>query len=230
VRIVGLLSWYDEQPAWLAELVASMGRAGVDHLVAVDGAYGAYPDATGDSGSEQAAVVAAAALGAGMGVTVHQPQEPWQGNEIEKRTFLFAAAHLVARPGMDWLWIVDGDEIVTHANGLREQLGATDMVAATCTLWEGVASGEHEWNTQPLRMMFRAQASGIRVHGHHACYLTGDGQVLWDNWQPTNEVPALALPGVRVRHRPGDRPAYRNRKRNDYYNRSKSLGLEKMNG
>lgn len=223
--IVGLLNWYDESPAWLAELVSSMGCAGVSHVVAVDGAYAAYPDATGSSGSEQAQVVTAAAMGAGMGVTVHVPQHPWPGHEIEKRTLLFAAGHLVARPGTDWLWVLDADEVITHADDL-ELLGATDLDVCDVSLWEGVASGEHEWNTQSLRMLFRAQSSGIRVQGHHACYVTGDGDVLWDARQPVAELPALSLPGVRVRHRPGDRPAYRQRKRMDYYNRSKSMQLE----
>lgn len=228
MRIVGLLSWFDESPAWLAELVASLAKAGVDHIVAVDGAYAAYPDAEANSGSEQAAVVLAAAAGAGMGCTIHVPQEPWAGNELEKRTFLFAAGHLVAEPEIDWLWVVDGDELVTHSDGLRAALATTDLQVARVTLWEGVASGEHQWNTQPLRMLFRAQRSGILVTGHHASYVNGDGQILWNACRPVDELPALLLDGVKVRHRPGDRPAYRNRKRGDYYNRVKSMDLERL--
>jgi hypothetical protein len=228
-RIVALLSWFDEQPAWLAELVASMGRAGVDHVVAVDGAYGAYPDGTGNSGSEQAQVVAATALGAGMGCTIHIPSEAWAGNEIEKRTFLFALAHLVAVPDRDWLWVLDGDEVITESAGLKEALEGTDKQVATVNLWEGVCSGEHENTSMTLRMLFRAQRTGISVQGHHAHYRSGDGQVLWNACQPTNETPVLPLERmVHVRHRPGDRQAYRNRKRLGYYDRTKDMNLEQL--
>jgi hypothetical protein len=115
------LSWFDERTDWLAELVASLAAVGVDHLVAVDGAYGLYPGARGSSGSEQASVVLGAAHGAGIGVTVHVPAFPWPGNEVEKRTVLFALGHLVAQPYDDWLVVADADE-VWESGDLRADL------------------------------------------------------------------------------------------------------------
>jgi len=226
MRIIALLSWYEESPGFLAELVESVARAGIDHVVAVDGAYAAFPDAEGSSDGDQAQAIISSAERFGMGVTVHRPARPWAGNEIEKRTFLFAAGHLVAEPG-DWLWVCDGDEVITQADGVSEALAATGLEVASPILWEGVTSGEHQWNSQPIRKLFRYQPSGIQVVGHHACYLTGDGAVLWDAWQPTNELPSLSLPGVKVRHRPGDRDPDRNRARLAYYARSKAERLEK---
>ena len=41
-RVVGLLSWYDEAPSWLAACVASFAPH-IDALVAVDGPYAAFP-------------------------------------------------------------------------------------------------------------------------------------------------------------------------------------------
>jgi hypothetical protein len=224
VRLIACLSWFDEPAPFLAELVASLADAGVDHLVAVDGSYGAYPNSSGSSGSEQACLIHAAAQGAGMGVSVHCPQIPWAGNEIEKRTFLFAAGHLVAEPDTDWLWIADGDEVVTTAHGLRDKLEATSMDVAEVELW--TRAGDDEWSRQPIRKLFRAQRGGIRVENHHARYVAADGRVLWDSGEPLAQVPADQFWDVRVRHRPECRPHYRNMKRWKYYERRKQLALE----
>jgi hypothetical protein len=56
--VIACVSWWQEPPGFLAELVASLGRAGVDHLVAVDGSYG------GRFGGEAAGWVAAGDDGA----------------------------------------------------------------------------------------------------------------------------------------------------------------------
>jgi len=70
VKLVALLTWYDE-PSWcLTELVASLAAAGIDHLVAVDGAYMLYPLARPQSPGEQAQAILAAAQGASVGVSL----------------------------------------------------------------------------------------------------------------------------------------------------------------
>jgi hypothetical protein len=79
-----------------------------------------YPEGRAQSPGEQAQTILATAQGAGMGCTIHEPQDVWFGNEIEKRSFLFRAAHMVARPGVDWLWVVDGDDRIQESLGLRE--------------------------------------------------------------------------------------------------------------
>lgn len=225
MRLIALLSWFDERADWLAELVASMARAGVDHVVAVDGAYAMYPQARGNSDTEQAQAVTATALGAGMGVTVHVPQHSWVGNEVEKRSFLFAAGHLAAEPGVDWLWVCDADEVITQAAGVRDALEATSLDVAEVLLEEHVAQGEFEWNRAPIRKLFRAHPAGITVEGHHARYVDGDGGVLWDASRPVH-VDAESLWDVRVLHRPAAREAYRTAKRHAYYERRRDFALE----
>lgn len=214
-----MISWYAEKPEWLAELVASLGAAGVDHVVAIDGAYAAFPDARGNSGSEQGAVVSATALGAGMGVTVHQPRnvDPWWGNEVEKRTALFTLGHHVAEAGTDWLMVVDADEVVlSHIN--RAKLEAIEEDVADVTIVQG--------GSFPMRKMFRAQESGISVQGYHARYVTGDGRTLWG---PGEEIDTLAgnMLDVRVRHRPDLRQSARRRDKEDYYTMRERLRLER---
>lgn len=224
MRLIALLNWFDERTDWLTELVASMARAGVDHVVAVDGAYGLYPQARGSSGSDQARAVIASALGAGIGVTVHVPQEAWAGNEVEKRSFLFAAAHLVAEPGKDWLWVCDGDEVITNAAGLRGTLERAAAVVGEVILWE--RAGDHEAGHSPARRLFLAHSGGIRVEHRHCRYVNGDGAVLWDAAIPVDQVEAEPYWDVRVEHRAATRDAYRNMKRNEYCERRELLGAE----
>jgi hypothetical protein len=45
VNLIGILCWFDERPAALAGVVAGLAKAGVSHVVAVDGAYSLFPNA-----------------------------------------------------------------------------------------------------------------------------------------------------------------------------------------
>jgi hypothetical protein len=201
------LAWYDEDPAMLAELTASMARAGVDHVVAVDGAYSLFPHAKGGSPSEQAVTVLQTARGAQMGVTVHVPPHPWVGNECEKRSFMFDAAHLLAEPGEDWLWVLDADEVIEAAGDLRGDLALTIEDVAEVLLVE-------DGGVSPMRMLFRAQMGGIRVVGSHSTYLDMLGRQLW---APAGElVAAEQLFDVRVRHRPAARSMAREQAQQRY--------------
>lgn len=213
------MSWFDERTDWLAELVASLAAVGVDHLVAVDGAYGLYPGARGSSGSEQASVVLGAAHGAGIGVTVHVPAFPWPGNEVEKRTVLFALGHLVAQPYDDWLVVADADE-VWETGDLRAELADCACDVAEVMLVE--RNAEHGDQREMIRKCFRAQNGGIVVVRGHSRYYSAAGECLWG---PEN-VQADQLMGVRVRHRPGERGSDRTRKRLAYYDRRTQTGIE----
>jgi hypothetical protein len=226
-RIIGLLSWYQESPGWLSELVQSMAAAGVDHVVAVDGAYAAYPHRSPVSDPGQAQAIVETARGAGVGCSVYVPSVAWRNGEIQKRTFLFAAGHVVCVPGHDWFWVLDGDEVITHHHGLKDILAATTRDVGTVNLWEG--TDEHTVNSQPLRMLFRSQPSGIVVGGYHAHYRTGNGDVLWNPSRPATQAPAVQLEHtVRVRHRPGERDEQRTRDRLAYYDRVRDQRLERV--
>lgn len=226
MRLIALLNWYDE-PVWaLTELVASLAAAGADYLVAVDGAYLLYPEGRPQSPGEQAQVLLAACQGAGMGATIHVPQTVWFGNEIEKRSFTFAAAHQIATPGEDWLWCVDADERVTEAIGLRAALEDTAEEAASLLLDE-VNDGTREGSV-PFRKFFRAQPTGIHLRDNHFTYWTGDDRLLYEGFcGPRPElVPADHFGFVRVDHRRGARTRLRNHQAQVYYDRRKEHGTE----
>jgi hypothetical protein len=206
VRVIGLLSWYDEQAGHLTDAVISLGRAGVDHVVAVDGAYALYPDASNRSGSEQHAAIRDAAGWYGMGATIHTPPEPWAGNEVEKRSAMFALGHAHADPHEDWLLVIDADEKITVADGWRDQLERTSLDVGA------VLHGEPGVRPRSERRLFRAHPQGIQVRGSHFFYVDGDERVLWGPGQIDRELVEL-----RMLHRPQTRTAERTDARNAYY-------------
>jgi hypothetical protein len=110
-RLVALLSWWDEHPDWLADVVRSLVLADVDALVAVDGSYPHMPGATASSPHGQAAAIARTAAEVGIVSEVVVPGDLWT-SECVKRTAMFgyAEAH---RP--DWLLVIDADEVILQA-------------------------------------------------------------------------------------------------------------------
>lgn len=216
MRIIGLLSWYEEPASWLAECVASAARL-CDHLIAVDGPYALFPGATRKpaSGTEQAETIAHTAAGAGMGCTIHTPRQPWWGNEVEKRDFMFRLGSTMAEPG-DWFLRIDADEVLTQVPAdTRTLLAATTQDVAEVTMWE-----RDDIDSQfPLRVLFRA-LPGIGVQQAHYVVTApnGDGtRVLCGNDVKHRAEPAEALWDVRMEHRTRQRSPLRRRLKDDYY-------------
>lgn len=108
IKVVGILSWYDESPSWLANAVCGYARI-CDEIVCVDGAYSMFPGARPRSHPEQAEAILAAAETMGVGCTIHRPKDVFFGQEVEKRNLAlkYAAPQLTA--GEDWVIIFDGD-------------------------------------------------------------------------------------------------------------------------
>lgn len=219
MKVIGLLSWYEEPASWLAECVAGLAKV-CDHLVAVDGPYALFPGSTRKpaSGSEQADTIARAAAGAGIGCTVHVPREPWWGNEVEKRSYMFRLAMTMAEPGIDWLVRVDADEVFTQVPpDTRKLLAEADLDVAEVTMWE---RGDGQDSQFPLRVAFRA-LPGIRVQQAHyvvtAPAVDGTPRVLVGNDLVHRAEPALPLWDVRLEHRTGQRPAMRRALKDQYY-------------
>lgn len=237
-RIIGVLSWYSESAVWLAQTIASAAKC-CDHIVAVDGAYGLYPEGRNRSSAEQAAIISDVAAGFGMGVTVHTPKEKWFGNEVEKRSFMFKLAETIAEPNLDWYFVLDGDEVVLEVpSDFKQRLAATELDAAEVTFWEhqdpqqdpklAAAARQFEWSGQhryPIRTLFRA-IPGLHVETNHYTYKTPDGRLLWGNDAEAKQVVALDCQDVLVEHRTHLRDLARRNAARDYYNRRDSAGIE----
>lgn len=216
MKIVGLLCWYEEDPAWLAECVASAARL-CDHLIAVDGPYAMFPGALRKpfSGSDQVDAIARTAYGAGMGVTIHTRREPWWGGEVEKRDFMFRLAETYTSRE-DWLLRIDADEVLTQIPpDSRQILADSPLDVAEVTIWERDPAGDGE---HPFRCLFRA-LPGLRIEQAHYIVTAVDGgrrKVLRGNTDLHGEEPAEALWDVRLEHRTRQRPADRQRLKQQY--------------
>lgn len=229
MRLHGLLSFYDEPPENLTRCVTSLSRAGVSHLVALDGAYALYPEGEAASHPNQHAALVLACRELGMGLTLHVPDTVWSGNEVQKRTALFAIAWTLANDG-DWFLVMDADQVVTEApDTLRGDLAATEHDTAEARFIDvpALAANRRDWPPEfDVRCLFRAQP--ITVETNHITYRAADGRLLW-GWDDPDAVlePALALPGLLIAHRPHERPAERQRRKLVYYAERDRLGVER---
>jgi hypothetical protein len=135
VRVFGCLIWFDEDPRWLASTVASFAKL-CDHVVAVDGAFFAYPEGRPASGGEQGESIQAAARAAGLALTLHVPQTVWMGNEPQKRSCYARLVNALATPYVDWMLVLDGDEELSEVSPLaRRDLEQTELNAAQIGFW-----------------------------------------------------------------------------------------------
>jgi hypothetical protein len=103
VKLIGLMSWYDEDASWLDRRHRQPLPRGMTHLVAVDGAYALFPDGRARSGVEQHRAISETCEGLGISSTIYAPQTVWTGNEVEKRSFMFRLGLAVADGPQDWL-------------------------------------------------------------------------------------------------------------------------------
>lgn len=231
-KIVALLSWYDEEAEWLAATIASLARCHIDHLVAVDGAYHLYPGGRPRSDAQQAALIVELCYGLGIGLTLHQPDIVWTGNEVEKRSYMFKLAETLTTEN-DWYWVIDADEVATHPiDDLHHQLANTPHDVAETILYERQPANTPATHTMPLetgtsfRCFFRA-LRGLHVTGNHWTYKTPDGRVLWgDHTTHHQPEPAAEIACLRIQHRTQQRRTERARNQFDYYRRRRELAIE----
>lgn len=189
-RIIGLVSWWDESPAWLAASIASLGRF-CDHVVALDGRYALYPDTRLQSGMHEVSTIIETARGAGIGLTLHTAPRTFV-DEMEKRTHLFRLGALEARTHEDWFFVLDGDEVVIEApakHDLRAYLADTAAAGnnvVTSTLFERTdphADSQRtdlamklgvDWRYECASPRFWRALADLRVVGYHYNYVGQD--------------------------------------------------------
>lgn len=239
MKVVALISWWEEAPSWLAATVSSAAKL-CDHVVAVDGAYSLMPGGTARSEAMQAETILRTCDALDMGCTVVRPKDVWFGNEVEKRTFCFAECRNVVTPGEDWIIVLDGDDVLTHVpDDTKTKLQLTDRDVAEVQLWdretwisdETAAAAQNlelpPHSTQIQRRIFRA-ADEIVVAGSHFCYQARHGDDRSWYWGTTDHglTPSLAMHDVRIEHRTKHRDKWRKRQAQDYYERRNALKAE----
>jgi hypothetical protein len=149
---------------------------------------------------------------------------------VEKRNGLFALAYALAVPGVDWFWVQDADQFVTHSPAdLKRRLAETECDVAQVDLVDmPLLRAKHPGVSAhlPQRSLFRAQR--ITVGPSHAIYRGEDGTLLW-GWEPDCvQADALDLIGVvRVEHHPDMREQERVRAKMRYYSDRDAARIER---
>lgn len=222
MKLCALLSWFDEEPRHLAEMVASLPLAGVDTLIALDGAYALYPNAKARSPQHNYDTLHAACKTHGIDLDIVTPTKPWKGNEIEKRTHLFHLAEQHTTPD-DWYLIIDADEEITKAPAdLLLQLEQTPLNVGEATFTEPNPNGKTQ--TIQIPILFRA-TRGITVQGNHFTYRTPDGKNLWGNARMQRLEPRHPA-GITILHKTWLRQSNRHKAAHTYYHHRDSQRLE----
>jgi hypothetical protein len=106
VKIVALLSWFDEPPHLLEECVASL-RGFADAILAIDGPYATYPFESVLSPPDNEAAIRKGAATAGIPAYIY-----------------------------DWFFCLDADERIMEYGLARETLEDTDLLAGYVLLLE----------------------------------------------------------------------------------------------
>ncbi|MFE6362970.1 hypothetical protein ACFVP3_23600 [Streptomyces sp. NPDC057806] len=226
MKVIGLLSWYEEPVSWLAECVASAAKL-CDHIIAVDGPYALFPGSIRRpaSGGEQADTIARTAAGAGIGCTIHVPRKPWWGGEVEKRDSMFRLAAPMTTAA-DWLLRIDADEVLTDVPlDTRELLADSRLDVAEVTIWD-----RDEGSQYPFRCLFRALPGLAIEQAHYVVTAPGEHgrRVLVGNSTVHSPEPAQALWDVRLEHRTRQRPHARQQLKSEYYAKVADLGTEQI--
>lgn len=233
IRLIALLSWFNEPDAVLGQCLTGLQYAGVDHVIALDGKYKLFPGDEHLSSAQQQGLVVLACRSLGMGCTLYVPPAEWPG-EVEKRNHLFNMGLTEAWPG-DWFLVVDADIVVTDVPmDLKARLAAApegcDAAAVKVHDMSAAAAQRLDWPEYfDVRCLFRAQP--IQTVGNHHTYTTMDGRKLWQaKGEDSGETePALDLRELfEIQHRPGARGQDRQLSQAAYYGAREEAGIERM--
>lgn len=231
MKIWCLLSWWDEQPDWLAELVASVAPF-VDGVVAVDGPYPLTQHTSTISDGMQYAALEESCETNGLELHIHSPGVL---TEVDKRSYLFRAALSVCEPLRDWFLIMDGDmwlDATSWPERARYYLEHTEHHAAEVTFHNLDPEIDGQPKTRAFRSLFRA-IPGLTVEGAHANYTVpdhdGERLLMWQSVGEHMAVPALDLTRhIHLYHRPHLRDPQRQAIRAGYYDRRATANIENV--
>lgn len=226
--VVGLLSWWDENEAFLDRAIRSAAAAGVSALVALDGPYALFETAGVSSGARQAKTIRRACRAAGIPLVLEQPSERWP-TEMAKRTRLFQLGETITTPD-DWYVVLDADYEIAASAPLADLLADLAEDAATVRIETPTGpSGRASFGPAPvmeIRALFRA-SRGLHVDGNHYSYFTADGRLLWGNPTRQHLEPAHDLTGeVTINHWTYFRSASRLDRQFGYYQARDQAGVE----
>lgn len=173
MKIIGLLSFFDEPPELLKESISRVRALGVDSLIACDGPYDLYPAESQVSRFETIESVIECSTGMSF---LLLSKKKWSGNEVEKRNYMLGLALDVADEG-DWLLVFDADHMWEQADQPLQKLLESDQDARVAEVAIADCSLEE---TSPYWyeacLLYRA-VSGMNYAGAHWRVVYPDGRV-----------------------------------------------------
>jgi len=185
--VTAALAWWNERPEDLVSCIEGIANV-ADRVVALDGSYARYPEATVSSCRDEYAAIVDTATRLGLDHMVLRPSRLWRG-QVEKRNVLYA----IASVGSDFMVVVDADHII-HADRseVRTFLETTNAdvinvpfetpVNPVRSLSDSAVGVWHEGmagSTIMLPHIYRALPN-IRVESRHWCISAlKDGQRVW---------------------------------------------------
>jgi hypothetical protein len=185
--VTAALCWWNEKVEDLERCVAGVAQI-ADRIVALDGAYSRYPDATPTSSPEQAEAIRKTARKFDLDCLVLTPDRVWAG-QVEKRTYLLNAAAI----GSDWVVVVDTDHVIhCDREGVLTELAELPMDVVEVPFYTPAnphrsipASSANQWHidqadiVQMTPHIYRA-LPGFRVERFHWWYSAiKDGRRVW---------------------------------------------------
>lgn len=231
MRLIGLLSFFDEDEKYIEGNLQDLHALGVSKVVAVDGSYARY----GGNARSPLSLIEKLYFGTkklDMGLLLYQPTDPWAGDEVEKRQVMIDLAWSIAEDD-DWFVVWDCDyKLISMMNDSndpqwgREDLrfllmgGYTDFAIVSFT------ESSQDNGYHPMQMFIRAQP--VEMDGNHHTYRLRDGRRSQILRRPVeNMADALDLSEIKVLHRVYQREPERRARQTAYYERRDRDGIER---
>lgn len=203
--ITGALPWWNELPEDLAACIRGLGNV-VDRVIAVDGSYARYPEATARSSQAEVDAIEQTAKEIGLECLIIQPSKVWAG-QIEKRTYLLAMASVKS----DWICTVDADHVI-HAERAAVRLALENSTADVIEVPYFTPPNPERsmrdsavgyWHEEQVGVrvniphLYRS-LPGMRIENRHWCYSgIKDGRRVW-LWGDDPSYPILPHQGLGV--------------------------------
>ena len=220
MKLVGMVSWWDEGLSLLESCFWGMARLGVTHVVAVDGVLNLYPGGKPNSPSVTYEYLVHLSDKTKLELMLYRNQDRWEGNEVGKRQFMLELA-LTLTTDDDWLVIWDTDYVLLNST-VREKVHG--LLEETELNYGDVSYGESKDHLYKARLLMRARR-GLHLTTNHYIYHGPEGDQSW-MLGTGDEAQALQMRFIKVYHNRLLRPPDRNAGRAVFYERRDQMRIE----